>query len=66
MRELITQHGANVAGLGVIVDRREVGVEIDVPVASLVNVEVQTFDQDDCPLCRDEVPLAAPGSRHVA
>ena len=66
MRELVTQHGASVAGLGVIVDRREAGVEIAVPVASLVSVDVQTFDPDDCPLCRDEVPLVAPGSRHVA
>lgn len=66
MRALAKAHGATVTGLAVIVDRRENDVTIEVPVVSLVQTEVETYDPGDCPLCREGKPLVAPGSRHVA
>lgn len=65
MRRLAAEHEAHVVGLGVIVDRREPDVVVDVPVASLVRREVRTFEPDDCELCRAGVPLSSPGSRHA-
>ena len=65
IRATVESHDANVLGLGVIVDRREPDVEIDVPVRSLVEMEVKTYDPDDCPLCAAGVELVSPGSRHA-
>lgn len=68
MREMVTLveslHG-EVCGLGVIVDRREPDVTIDVPVASLVQMEVATYEPDACRLCEAGVELDSPGSRHA-
>lgn len=61
----VNEHEAAVIGLGVIVDRREVDVSIDVPVRSLVQMEVATHEPDACPLCERGVELESPGSRHV-
>ncbi|MBC7117269.1 MAG: hypothetical protein H5T93_09615 [Pseudothermotoga sp.] len=35
----------------------------DVPFYSLVKLELPVFEPDDCPLCRQNVPLVKPGSR---
>ena len=65
MMAVVSEAEAEVVGLGVIVDRREKGVQLDLPVASLVQMEVETFDAADCPLCRQGVTMTAPGSRHA-
>lgn len=62
---LVAAHEARATGLGVIVDRRESGVDLPVPVASLLRVEVKTYPQDRCPLCGAGEPLDSPGSRHA-
>ena len=66
MTALVREHEADAAGLGIIVDRRDEGVEFDIPVASLVQVKVETHPPDDCPLCREGLALDSPGSRHGA
>ena len=65
IRATVESFDANVLGLGVIVDRREPDVDIDVPVRSLVQMEVKTYDPDDCPLCASGAELESPGSRHA-
>lgn len=65
MVTLIESMDAEVVGLGVIVDRREQDVFIPVPVASLVQMEVATYEPDACKLCNAGVELDSPGSRHV-
>jgi orotate phosphoribosyltransferase len=54
--------GGDVVGAGSIVNR---GGDIDfgVPFVSLYNVEINNYLPADCPLCRDGVPVAKPGSR---
>ena len=68
VRELITlvqEGGANVAGLGALIER---GEERDFGVAKnvLVRLETSAWDADQCPLCREGVKLEAPGSRRKA
>ncbi len=65
MQRLVEANNAQVHGIGVIVDRREAGVAIEVPVSSLLQEEVQVWDPPECPLCRDGAPLDSPGSRHA-
>lgn len=66
LAHLVERAQAEAVGLGVIVDRREKGVKIPVPVASLVTVEVQTHEATRCPLCQGGTPLDSPGSRHAS
>jgi orotate phosphoribosyltransferase len=65
LMKLIQEREAHVAGLGVIVDRREQDVRIEAHLASLVQMEVRTWDGDQCPLCKSGQPLDSPGSRHA-
>jgi len=66
MIQLIGSLEAEAVGLGVIVDRREPDVQLDLPVASLLKMEVKTYAPDACPLCDQGVALHSPGSRHRA
>ncbi len=66
MRQLVEEQEAEVHGIAVIVDRREAGVEVPVPVHALLVEDVGTWDPAQCPLCRQDVPLDTPGSRHGA
>ncbi len=65
LMQLVSEHEARPSGLGVIVDRREPDVELDVPVASLIRVEVKTYRPEECPLCKEGMVLDSPGSRHA-
>lgn len=65
MVSLIESLNAEVSGLGVIVDRREKDVVIPVRVASLIEMEVATYEPDACRLCESGLELDSPGSRHA-
>jgi orotate phosphoribosyltransferase len=58
--------GAQVVGAAAIVDRSgDAGVSLGVPFASLVQIELPTFEPDKCPLCAQGLPVVKPGSRPV-
>jgi orotate phosphoribosyltransferase len=65
MTSLIESMDCEVVGLGVIVDRREPDVTVEIPVASLVQMEVATYEPDSCRLCESGLDLDSPGSRHA-
>ncbi|MEO0085334.1 MAG: orotate phosphoribosyltransferase [candidate division WOR-3 bacterium] len=56
----VRQTGAQVAGVGVFIDRSS-GVEFEEPFFAAYRQEVRTWDASECPLCRSGVPLEAPG-----
>lgn len=55
--------GANVVGVGVIIDRSGGRASFSVPFKSLAKLEVDAFTEDECPLCRRGEPVYKPGSR---
>ncbi len=57
--------GAEVVGVGSLIDRTggESASFFDVPVKSLVSLKVASWEEKDCPLCRQGLPLVKPGSR---
>lgn len=61
--ELVEAEGGRVVGVGVVVDRSGGSFTPDVPLKSLAQLEAVTYSPEDCPLCRDQVPLVKPGSR---
>jgi orotate phosphoribosyltransferase len=55
--------GAPVIGAASIIDRGSDGARLDVPLQSLVKMQVAAHDPASCPLCAQGVPVVKPGSR---
>jgi orotate phosphoribosyltransferase len=56
--------GARVDAVGCLIDRSG-GVDLGVPLASLVRLDVPTYPADACPLCAAGSTAVKPGSRGV-
>jgi orotate phosphoribosyltransferase len=61
--DVVTQHGGVVAGFASILNRSGKDNPFDAPYAALMSLALQTYEESECTLCRDHVPLDAPGSR---
>ena len=61
--DAMNRAGANVIGVGAIIDRSGGKATYDVPFKALARIEVSTFSETECPLCRQDIPLYKPGSR---
>lgn len=59
----VEEAGGKVVGIGALVDRSGGNVKFDVPKAALLTLDVNTWDPDDCPLCKQGKPAVKPGSR---
>jgi orotate phosphoribosyltransferase len=59
--------GAVVIGVASMVNRSGMAQPFaPLPSRSLLEVDFPTWSQDDCPLCREGVPISKPGSRPIA
>lgn len=63
--ECITAAGAEVVGVASLVNRSGGRVDFGVPFKSLVNLDITTYDPDDCPMCKEGSVAYKPGSRQV-
>ncbi len=62
--EIVKAAGANVVGIGSIVNRTAGKVDFGVPFKSVITVDVQSWEPDECPLCKEgKIELVKPGSR---
>ncbi|MCK5843327.1 MAG: hypothetical protein KAG97_01385, partial [Victivallales bacterium] len=61
--DLVKEHGGIVAGIAVIVDRSAGNASFDVPHKSLMQLELETYEADTCPLCAAGTPIERPGSK---
>lgn len=55
--------GATVSGAAALVDRGGDSANVPVPLFSLIQMNVPTYDPESCPLCAKGVPVIKPGSR---
>lgn len=55
--------GATVLAAGSIIDRSGGHADVGVPRSALVTLQVAAHQPDDCPLCRQGIPVVKPGSR---
>ena len=60
---LLRGMGTEIAGVGSIVDRSAGTVDFGVAFRSLVSMDIKSWDEGECPLCRDGKPIIKPGSR---
>ncbi len=61
--DAVVSRGARVLAAGSLVDRSGGAVELGVPRASLLSLEVEAFPADACPLCAEGSLPEKPGSR---
>lgn len=64
--EIVKNNGGIVAGVGYIVDRSNNKVNFGVPQFSTLQLDVVSYQPDECPLCKEnKIPLIKPGSRKI-
>lgn len=61
--EALKEYGVEIVGLAAIVDRRVDNKKFPYPVYSAMKLDIKTYEKDDCPLCKEKVPIMKPGSR---
>lgn len=61
--EVLRAAGAEVIAAGSIIDRSGGHVDLGVPRVALSTLEAITYPPENCPLCRDGIPVTKPGSR---
>jgi len=61
--ELVKKCGGIVVGVGSVIDRSDKRVDFGAQFEALAKVKVDTFKEEDCPLCKKKVPVTKPGSR---
>ncbi|ACC98893.1 Orotate phosphoribosyltransferase [Elusimicrobium minutum Pei191] len=54
---LVKKHGGKVIGVSVIVDRSSGILSVKAPLRALVSYPLKTYIKDDCPLCKNKIPL---------
>jgi len=62
---LVQEKGANLVGVGFLVDRSQNRISFSVPKFSVFEMDVVTYQPDECPLCKQGVPVVKPGSRKL-
>jgi orotate phosphoribosyltransferase len=60
------QAGATVVGACAIVDRSAGRHGLDIPFVALLPMDLPTYAEADCPLCKSGAPVVKPGSRAPA
>lgn len=63
--ECVRAAGAEVIGVASLVNRSGGRVDFGVPFKSLVNLDITTYQPDDCPMCKAGSVAYKPGSRQV-
>ena len=61
--KLVEDLGGEVVGIACIVDRSNGNIKY--PIYSGVNLDINTYEIDKCPLCKENLPIVKPGSRKI-
>lgn len=62
--DLVKQSGGVIVGIGSIVDRTGGKIDFGVPYQAVVSLEVESWEPENCPLCKAGAPAPVkPGSR---
>jgi orotate phosphoribosyltransferase len=61
--EIVKQYGGEPVGVGVLVDRTAGQIQYPVPSRSVVQLEVESYSSEECPLCKQGIALMDPDTR---
>ncbi len=60
----VEEQGGEVVGIACIVDRSDRGIKY--PIYSGIKLNINIYDEGNCPLCKQNIPIEKPGSRKIA
>ena len=63
--DVIRAQGGIVVAVGAIVDRSNGKVDFGIPFMAATRLDVVSWTEDECPLCKQSLPVVKPGSRKV-
>jgi orotate phosphoribosyltransferase len=63
--EIVKEAGGEVAGVGAVVDRTGGKIDFGTRFESVISMEVESYEPDQCPLCKQGIPYIKPGSRQI-
>jgi orotate phosphoribosyltransferase len=61
--DLQRRSGLDVAGVACVVDRSNGKVEFDLPFHAVATMNIESWEPENCHLCKQGLPLTQPGSR---
>ena len=61
--ELLRAAGVQVVGVGSVIDRSGGRVDLGVPRVALATLDAVAWTPEECPLCKQGLPVEKPGSR---
>lgn len=61
---LLEERSAKVVGVGSLVDRTKGENPFVFPFRALKAVQIESYLEEECPLCKEGIPAVKPGSRH--
>jgi len=61
--EVVNAHGARPIAVGSIVNRAKEKIDFGCEAKSLIDIDIPVFKNEECPLCKKNIPITKPGSR---
>ncbi|HEX3032032.1 MAG TPA: orotate phosphoribosyltransferase [Bacillota bacterium] len=63
--KVVQESGGQLVGVGVLVDRSNGTVDFGVKTKPVLQMEVVSWEAEECPLCKEGLPVVKPGSRQA-
>jgi orotate phosphoribosyltransferase len=57
----VLEKKGDIMGIAVLIDRSEKPIDFGYPFYAVYNTTVKNYTKEDCPLCKDGIPLTRPG-----
>lgn len=64
--DIVREKGGEVVGVGVLVDRSGGKADFGVRTEAALKIEIESYEPEECPICKQGLPLVKPGSRQVS
>lgn len=64
--DIVKNSRAKLVGIAALIDRSSGKANFSAPFKALAKIEVKTYQEKDCPLCKKGIPVVKPGSRKTA
>mgnify|MGYP006283823111 CR=1 FL=1 len=61
--DMLEEKNADIIGISSMVDRSGGKASFDYPFKPLIQLDVTSYEAEECELCADEIPITKPGSR---
>lgn len=61
--EVVKSYGGEVVGIACIADRGS--AKLEYPIFSAIELDIESYSSEECPLCKQGIPYIKPGSRSL-